>query len=1235
MNQLIIINYKSVTGIQAHIKICTQCNSKWSNVVNKCYAKKANLFCKECISDNKNNNKNNKDKNKKIPANQIKRFAREDEIEIDITPQLSEEQTPQVLELIQQCYKIDKGEHAYFKTFEIAREYFITKLSYAKHVENIFEYHRPEAIKTNHITSYPDMFFFLNFKDIMSLCNNDKPTEGVVDFVLDCFNFYLQNTEPLDSPASITFGKSMDVHKVVPSMSNHITLNSYYTTSTKSKTVKEKEEMTEHLKHWYNNHDKDILNDCLDFYQRKNMMITTYASIFKLNNEDYALSLVKFHQRLNSPNKSHAQTLCFCKGHDTELETIQVWMAKYFGLYFKEQRLLDFTEEDFDGKDIKIALDHPNDLDNENELSSIISRKSMKYKIAIDDTNNSALYCLGYCLARMKKVSTTSVMGKSEKEMNQFAKRFRLCTLSLICDMYELFNNKIYEKYECHLRMMNGDYNNDRDLRKWKLVHYLFDNGAYEFNMKKKMNANTVMTYKNKQLNLKLNELTKASNKKRPPSLSQTEKDNKRQKLDKLNVEKIVAMELYELRSMYHTRHELVFDLSNMEVVLISDPESIIDDVVHPTHCYAPHQFATSIEDFLNRRYSKDLETEQEVNKRKDMIFDIMKKFDTYFMLEPGDKGKYIICAAMVIETSLKFQNDTSSTIIHMTVPDFGYEDKRHMKVLLYHVFKQKKFFQQTSCVVVYQFGNHEFTLIPPKSIRTDNESNTSNNIDDENESISNTDSDNNEQNTDNESEKQNETHVESETSAKETNLENEVNKDDEVIDRNEDNKENAVEEKEDTKSIVSSTNVTETNIVPNEVIDDNVKVTNKEVELNKDEEKIQDQSQQEDKSNKYNDQNKGIEGVELDKEEEEMEDISQKGDKSNKNDNELINDANDDIESVVSDPNKQNNEKKIDISKIYSVLDLFQDMGFVKQDCPEIENDIPVKSKTLIGENEMIRKWCESKAEIIAGRTTQNKYKICQLHGNKRLKYRFVDNSYEVYTHAFGWNKASDHDFKNLSYQRKEYAKSNSGAEFVYRGFGARNTIANKDLATFDYDMPIPKCFKQQSYSTENNCVWLSTALVVNAIDINDGKYMIDLFVKNKQKFEWMSIKRNKQNLHQQKISLMYATETLSEKLQRDIGYNLKSVSKPENRCYKDYLINNKNGGKFIVMLKLTDGQYSHVVGVDCDMGKIYDCMEDYALDLNASNFDFCGGTEGVKIDTIPVCFQLMDNMKKRPWNT
>ena len=166
-----------------------------------------------------------------------------------------------------------------------------------------------------------------------------------------------------------------------------------YFTSSVNKSKKDTSNMMKDLKHWYQQHDKEYVTDCLTYFQRKNMMISKFSSIFKLNNGDFALCLVKFHQSLNNPNESHAQSLCFNKGHKTELSTVQVWLAKYFGLYFKEQRCLEFSEDDFNGKDIKMALEHPTNLDNINEKSSILSQKSMKYKVEVDDSNNSGVYC--------------------------------------------------------------------------------------------------------------------------------------------------------------------------------------------------------------------------------------------------------------------------------------------------------------------------------------------------------------------------------------------------------------------------------------------------------------------------------------------------------------------------------------------------------------------------------------------------------------------------------------------------------------------------------------------------------------------------------------------------------------------------------------------------------------------------------------------------------------------------
>ena len=198
--------------------------------------------------------------------------------------------------------------------------------------------------------------------------------------------------------------------------------------------------MIKDLKHWYHRHDNKFLSEILEYYDKENLMIKTYSTIFKLSNNEYALCLVKFHPTLNSPKESHVQTLYFHKGQKTELKNIQVWLAKYFGLYFKEKRCLDFTEADFDGKDIKVALDFPSELDNVNENTTILSQKDLKFNLKPTDTNNSAIYCLGYCLTRMKKKKASSTMGRTEKELSKFAKNFRLCTLSLICDIYELFN---------------------------------------------------------------------------------------------------------------------------------------------------------------------------------------------------------------------------------------------------------------------------------------------------------------------------------------------------------------------------------------------------------------------------------------------------------------------------------------------------------------------------------------------------------------------------------------------------------------------------------------------------------------------------------------------------------------------------------------------------------------------------------------------------------------------------
>ena len=71
-------------GVRDHIKVCHKCCKKWSYVAVKCEGNKNEFFCKDCKTDNSNDNDSNDDTNKTIPASSIKRFSRDSDEEIEI-----------------------------------------------------------------------------------------------------------------------------------------------------------------------------------------------------------------------------------------------------------------------------------------------------------------------------------------------------------------------------------------------------------------------------------------------------------------------------------------------------------------------------------------------------------------------------------------------------------------------------------------------------------------------------------------------------------------------------------------------------------------------------------------------------------------------------------------------------------------------------------------------------------------------------------------------------------------------------------------------------------------------------------------------------------------------------------------------------------------------------------------------------------------------------------------------
>ena len=173
---------------------------------------------------------------------------------------MKQKEIAKVLELIKEAYNIDTKDHAMFQNFDIAKEYFVRKLYYAKNEENIFYFKYPNAIKTKKMRNvYPDFMFELKYNDIMSLMNDTPVTEGIVDFVQTCFNCYIQHTEPNDNSPSIVFGTSFDIENIVPSDRNYVYLHSYFTSSI-NKSKQDKKNMIKELKHWYHRHDNKFLS---------------------------------------------------------------------------------------------------------------------------------------------------------------------------------------------------------------------------------------------------------------------------------------------------------------------------------------------------------------------------------------------------------------------------------------------------------------------------------------------------------------------------------------------------------------------------------------------------------------------------------------------------------------------------------------------------------------------------------------------------------------------------------------------------------------------------------------------------------------------------------------------------------------------------------------------------------------------------------------------------------------
>ena len=152
----------------------------------------------------------------------------------------------------------------------------------------------------------------------------------------------------------------------------------------------------------------------------------------------------------------------------TEQKMKSTWFSKFMGLYYKECQNKPFDDRDFDGKDIYNSLQKSREDQHLTNESSILPSSELQLNIQNTDRTSTAIFCLAHYIntINQKKVIFSKLIGETKTEQAMFCRNFRLSTLSLISNMFSLFNDVEYNKMANHVEMQFGKTSSVRDVQK-------------------------------------------------------------------------------------------------------------------------------------------------------------------------------------------------------------------------------------------------------------------------------------------------------------------------------------------------------------------------------------------------------------------------------------------------------------------------------------------------------------------------------------------------------------------------------------------------------------------------------------------------------------------------------------------------------------------------------------------------------------------------------------------------
>ena len=202
-----------------------------------------------------------------------------------------------------------------------------------------------------------------------------------------------------------------------------------------------------------------------------------------------------------------------------------------------------------------------------------------------------------------------------------------------------------------------------------------------------------------------------------------------------------------------------------------------------------------------------------------------------------------------------------------------------------------------------------------------------------------------------------------------------------------------------------------------------------------------------------------------------------------------------------------------------------------------------------------------------------------------------------------YGWQRCTVAQTLNLPHTKVQYARDFIGKEVVLNRGGFRDkSMASIDEKCDDVLEPIPIEYQQENGSVKNSCVWLAACLVVRSVDVDLATILLAKYTENPSKFEWLNFFNNRsKNCNSLYKYCQWTTECNLVVCRVRIPKDILSMDMTQ------YILYVRNKGIIVAMLQDKVGNGSHTVGINLEKKLIYDCQEQFVLQLTLQNLSVC----------------------------